>query len=924
MFSGDLCSGVRPCQAPADPVLPSDAKSPGASESSAKSYWNSLQTFSFARWCSRLLDDVLSSGTPFAAFVKSTLHISRSASLAPDKALFPLPFPKLGLFASRSSRQSSRARRKLAFDQAFHILVAALNSLYADCSFPPLDLLRRVPSSAQWQALWNLRSIMKAFGSSGEEFQVPKSGRRSTNLLAGLCDLSEFITRSGASADSYFHGFAGDSPSLLCGNTLEPDTSRADELIPYRSLDASRIRLSGEANWDPRPYLSDAFLMPYLEPNVLVGHSSFEEGNTPDLDREDPQEILSLAKLWDSKNLLTLRVDLVPDELKRSCLRCFNCWKDESQDRLIGDRRGRNQLELSIPGPSRYLPSGSALAVLEVPAGSSVAICATDLKDYYHQLRVSQSRARSNAMWPPVPLSFLQSTKAYDVLLDHIKKKKHWTREERGDHLFALTQGLPLQKPTLGMLKPSTLVHACFNTVAQGDHLGVEFATDSHRNLLKARGLLVPEEELVSSHPFAGLDVLQGLIIDDFFCISIEGQNFAPGSSKAKARFRLASRTYAEEGLLNSPHKDIIEEQKAKIAGAELDSSEPTRRHGLVPLGSPVAKRLALSLVSLEVVKLRHTTDSLHACLLGGWTSSLMFRRQLMSVLFASHHLVDSSVLDSSKPKIVSLPRPVAQELLLLSIFAPLMCSDLTATLGDRVFCTDSSDAKGAVVSTPVPVELSRYFWRVGSKKGGYARLMTKQEALVHKLSSAGCLVDDSHHLDAVSGPSPKKSPLLRFDFIEICGGAAKVSRELSKLGWVIGPCLDLDSSVHYDLSSVDLIRWICYLLESGLLDGLMVQPPCTTFSPAQHPASRSYSQTRGYCPTEPRTLLGTTLALHGFSAMFVGSNRPFGTKPTIQDVLDAGVEEVHREWLGPWRVVCIVRIRLEAQKGIQVPYYKS
>ena len=215
-----------------------------------------------------------------------------------------------------------------------------------------------------------------------------------------------------------------------------------------------------------------------------------------------------------------------------------------------------------------------------------------------------------------------------------------------------------------------------------------------------------------------------------------------------------------------------------------------------------------------------------------------MFRRQLMSVLFvfASHHLVDSSALDSSKPKIVPLPRPVAQELLLLSIFAPLMCSDLTATLGDRVFCTNSSDAKGAVVSTPVPIELSRYFWRVGSKKGGHARLMTKQEALVHRLSSAGHHVDDSHHFDALSGSSPKKSPLLRFDFIEICGGAAKVSRELSKLGWVVGPCLDLDSSVHYDLSSVNLIR----------------------------------CQTRGYCPTEPRTLLGTTLALHGFSLMLV------------------------------------------------------
>lgn len=147
---------------------------------------------------------------------------------------------------------------------------------------------------------------------------------------------------------------------------------------------------------------------------------------------------------------------------------------------------------------------------------------------------------------------------------------------------------------------------------------------------------------------------------------------------------------------------------------------------------------------------------------------------------------------------------------------------------------------------------------------------MTKQEALVHKMSSAGLLEDDA---DKSCGPdvfAPRKGPLLRFDFIEVCGGASKVSRELSKLGWVVGPCLDLDSSVHFDLSSLDLLRWIIYLLESGLLDGLMV--PCTTFSPAQHPALRSYTLTRGYRPTEPRTLLGTVLALHGFSLMFVAS----------------------------------------------------
>lgn len=139
---------------------------------------------------------------------------------------------------------------------------------------------------------------------------------------------------------------------------------------------------------------------------------------------------------------------------------------------------------------------------------------------------------------------------------------------------------------------------------------------------------------------------------------------------------------------------------------------------------------------------------------------------------------------------------------------------------------------KGAVVATHVSTETSRYFWRVGAKKGGYSRLLTKDLLVLGAEKS---------------NENPKKTPLLRFDFIEICGGAAKVSRELSKLGWVIGPCLDLDSSPHFDLSALELLRWVLHLLETGRLDGFLAQPPCTTFSPAQHPASRPYSLTKGF-----------------------------------------------------------------------------
>lgn len=160
-----------------------------------------------------------------------------------------------------------------------------------------------------------------------------------------------------------------------------------------------------------------------------------------------------------------------------------------------------------MPGPSRFLPCGPALCVLEVPRGRTAIISASDRKDFYHQLRVPATRARTNALWPPLPVKLLQSTKAYDALCDQIQSRKKLSREEKGDDLGGLVLGLPATSSALvpKKLSDDTLVHACFNTVAQGDHLGVEIATDSHRNLLKSKGLLVAEEELVSNLPFGGL-----------------------------------------------------------------------------------------------------------------------------------------------------------------------------------------------------------------------------------------------------------------------------------------------------------------------------------------------------------------------------------------------------------------------------------
>ena len=97
---------------------------------------SSLQTFSFLRWTSSLCHQVLSSCTPFASFLKWTLHIARSSEVASAKVLFPLPLPKVGVFHV-SKGAGSRERRRKAFDQAVHITVMALNFRHADFKFPP-------------------------------------------------------------------------------------------------------------------------------------------------------------------------------------------------------------------------------------------------------------------------------------------------------------------------------------------------------------------------------------------------------------------------------------------------------------------------------------------------------------------------------------------------------------------------------------------------------------------------------------------------------------------------------------------------------------------------------------------------------------------------------------------------------------------
>ena len=816
---------------------------------------------SFATWAGGLLRAVLRTRTPFAAFLRSTLHLPRPSRPAqPSKGsyskLFPLPILHPGVFERFSFEIGSRARRRIMHRRLLHVVCMGLNFLHANFVPPPLDSLSQSPTAAQQRLVAHVSRHLKAFGASVGAFVLPDAGRRNPQLIARLSELSAFL--------SSMPGLAGDAYADLSGAPVATRNDIAPALEPYRSLDVSRLRLSGRGLWDPNPFLSDDLYMAHNEPSTLL-HGLDPPGDfLPVWTRESPSETAALARLWDSLGLLHLVPATLPASDSYMLARAFNCYKGPDKDRQVIDRRGRNWAEARLCGPSLFIPVGPMLGMLEVSPSRQTLLCAaTDRKDFYHQIAVSRSKATSNALGPALPRAFVESTSAFASLLADAKGCACMSREQRGDCL----KDMPLE-PTRGPLlfdKDHYLV--CFKAIAQGDHLGVEIATCAHGQLLEEGGLLGEASRICSNMPFKGCREAQGLVIDDYFSVCVHDLD-DPREPICSRRLSQAKSIYRSEGLAGSDDKDIVAQPVAKIAGAEVCSSPFARSMGLVTLASPAQKRVALALVSLECARFALTSDALHLSLLGGWTSTLLFRRPLMAVLASAHGVVCASKVDARRPALCVLPRPAAQELVLLSVLAPLAQMDLAAPIDPTLYASDASESKGGFVKAHVGTEITRPLWRTASKKGGYSRLLAKEEAILAKF-------DDPEPFDlrAVRAPpevAPQRPLAYVYDFIEVYSGSGRVASALGRRGFGIGPSIDIGESPFFNMEWLRTIEWLIHLLQHRRLRSFLVAPPCTTFSPAAHPACRSYDLPRGFCPTAPKTLLGTVLALRALTLLFV------------------------------------------------------
>ena len=805
-------------------------------------------------------------------------------------ALFPIPLPLDDAWCGNPLRLGVQRRRRLALRKLVRLVIVALNYLHARAPFSVISSLWRRPCILHLRVYQRIAALCRA-GGPPEMISIFGCGRKSFQLDARFRELLSAVQSLGIGGSMYHSGGAGVPVPLV---------NDKDQLTPYRQLNASRLKIVGSGNWDCRPYLDELFYMPFVEPAINTYDVECPRRFSPDFSHCDPDETLALCKVWDARSLLRLfHIDEAPTSLKKY-VKVFNNFKSHENDRQIGDKRGVNYSEGKLAGVSRRLPTGcSLLQIMPLPRKESLRGSVTDRRDFYHQFGVTREKCLTNVVYPPLPLAAFDGLRAHGLFLDEIAGRGKKSREAMGDFLH--------QKPRPILVNPDTYVVAGFSALFQGDHLGVEVATLAHSNLLMSWGLLDKHHRLQSGAPLVDDRWAEGLVIDDYFVISKEPFRSEAVSISA-SKLSEAKECYETHRILGSDDKDVISANVFRICGVEVDSSERSVMQGAITAGAPAEKRYALALLTARCAGLPFTSDALHSCLVGSLVSVSLMRRQLLAIMNELFHVIPPVELAPGDPVLRPLVRRAGEELALMSCLLPIAVSNLSAMMSEEVFATDASLAKGAIVSTVVEKELATGLWRSSDQRVRGVPMTRAAEAVhawadpmfepsIHPFSRDGYGGDDAADI-AVGGFEEEEVPRplgLWFQFLEICGGAGVVTREIIKLGIVAGPVFDLSFSSQYDMTDFQVVRWLVFMMEEGRLLSWLCSPPCTSFSPAAHPSVRSYACPEGFDQTNPKVVIGNQLSYGMLNLMLVA-------KRTKVYAMGETPRRSKMRWLRVWR----------------------
>ena len=438
-----------------------------------------------------------------------------------------------------------------------------------------------------------------------------------------------------------------------------------DPLTTFKPVDPARLTFSGNASFDPRPFLDPICRELYerpLENRLEPGHCA-----------ERPPRVRVHCSLASKIKLFELldasgRLDLHPRAAVTPGFGngLFAVTKDLTKDRLVLDARPANLLEQP---PGRWigtLAGGEALVKLQLREGEVLKCSGSDLRDYYYLFKVSQSRSRKNVLVGALPTNLLTRLKACSA------------------DVRAYTQ-----------------VYGSLKSLAMGDSLAVEFGQTAHLGIGVQSGILHPHNLMTYQTPLPRVSDFFGLVIDDFVGFSI-CQADSTGPTPAAEATDQMEQAYKRVGLIPRPSKSFRDEEEASFWGADIDG-----KRGIVRGSLKRAVPLAGLLFRVAIISL------------------FLYRRRLLSILDG----VFQSFQHCSSHAILKLDSRTKSDPLLAAVLLPLAATNLRARLSERVTATDASDWGEAGACASLPGSLAQEAYRSVLRKSVWARLLGPAKA---------------------------------------------------------------------------------------------------------------------------------------------------------------------------------------------------
>ena len=81
-------------------------------------------------------------------------------------------------------------------------------------------------------------------------------------------------------------------------------------------------------------------------------------------------------------------------------------------------------------------------------------------------------------------------------------------------------------------------------------------------------------------------------------------------------------------------------------------------------------------------------------------------------------------------------------ELALLAVIAPLMATNLRATVQPQAWALHGSPVAGAIVRRELTTEAAKLFWRHRERKGSYTRMEDRHRAVLRELGGTDADMD--------------------------------------------------------------------------------------------------------------------------------------------------------------------------------------